>query len=232
MRQYKSIDRTGQVFGHLTVIHLVPPIPGKKDNKKWLCICECGVEKIIRVNHLVSGDTISCGCKKLDILKEKSKTHGLSQNNDYKSEYLIWVGMNRRCFNKNYKKFIDYGARGIIVCERWRGANGFMNFITDMGKRPSQKHSMDRWPNNDGNYEPGNCRWATMDEQNRNKRDNHWMEFEGKKMVLLDWAKHLNVDRYFLYKLLKKHSIGETIKMINADTYRTRKKRTTKATTL
>lgn len=232
MRQYKSIDRTGQVFGHLTVIKLVPPIRGKKDNKKWLCRCECGVEKIIRVDHLVSGETISCGCKKLSLLKEKSTTHGLSQNNDYKSEYLVWVGMKRRCFNKDYKKFIDYGGRGITVCERWTGSKGFLNFINDMGKKPTPKHSLDRWPNNDGNYEPGNCRWATIDEQNRNKRDNHWIEFDGKKMVLLDWAKHLNVDRYFLYKLLKNHAIDAVVQMINSGTYRTRKKRTTKATTL
>jgi hypothetical protein len=232
MRQYKSIDRTGQVFGHLTVIELVPTIHGKKDNKKWLCRCECGVEKIIRVDHLVSGETISCGCKKLDLLKEKSTTHGLSQNNDYKSEYLIWVGMKRRCFNKGYKKFIDYGGRGITVCERWTGANGFLNFIKDMGKKPTQKHSLDRWPNNDGNYEPDNCRWATMAEQNRNKRDNHWIEFEGKKMVLLDWAKHLNIERHFLYRLLKKHVMDVVVQMINNGTYRTRKKRTTKATTL
>jgi len=113
-------------------------------------------------------------------------THGQS----YSSEYRIWHNMRTRCRNPKSPNFHRYGGRGISVCARW---NRFANFFEDMGPRPSSEHSLDRYPNNDGNYEPGNCRWATRDEQNRNKLGNRYVEFCGRRMIVSDWARELGI---------------------------------------
>jgi hypothetical protein len=101
--------------------------------------------------------------------------------------------MKDRCFNKKQKYYADYGGRGITVCEQWQGKNGFVTFKTDMGLRPSTKHSLDRFPNKDGNYEPGNCRWATAVEQNRNRRNNRILTFAGKSQCTTEWAEETGI---------------------------------------
>jgi len=104
-------------------------------------------------------------------------THGMS----YSSEYKVWAGMKGRCADKKQK---SHGGRGITVCERWQS---FENFYADMGPRPSDKHSIERI-DNDGNYEPSNCRWATLSEQMRNTRRNRIVEFRGEKRTISEWA--------------------------------------------
>ncbi len=122
----------------------------------------------------------------------------------YKSEYQIWNAMKQRCANKNNPAYGRYGGRGIKVCDRWIGS--FTNFLEDMGERPSKKHSLDRHPNNDGNYEPGNVRWGTDDEQARNKRNNRWFEADGKKMIMQDWAAYFGVNESTLLEHLETKS--------------------------
>lgn len=118
-----------------------------------------------------------------------------------KSTYSTWASMKNRCSNPSNPKYPNYGGRGIRVCERWLS---FDNFLSDMGPRPSQSHSIDRFPDNNGNYEPGNCRWATPIEQARNMRTNLPMYvYHGKSMTLRDWASVLGVKYNMLYSRLR-----------------------------
>lgn len=122
--------------------------------------------------------------------------HGCSVNNKKTTEYSIWTGMKYRCNNPKDTQYHKYGARGIKVCERW--LKDFTAFLSDMGYRPSLRHSLDRI-DNDGDYSPENCRWATLEEQANNKRDTLWFTYNGETKCLMDWVKHFNVD-YNLFK--------------------------------
>jgi hypothetical protein len=148
------------------------------NNHFWLCRCECGTERSVRERVLRDGSSKSCGC----IRSEQFKTHGRSGT----PEYTAWTEMNRRCSNKNCNVYKHYGGRGVKVCDRWK--NSFENFLEDMGEKPSENHSIDRFPDKNGDYEPGNCRWATRREQATNRRNNHIIEYEGKSLTLTEWA--------------------------------------------
>lgn len=154
-------DLTGRVFGRLTVICLRNEGRLKK-TRFWLCRCECGKETVVSKFNLFDGLTKSCGCLHRDELSIISTTHGQSKTRTYH----IWQGMHARCTNPNAQGWKNYGGRGITVCPEWKV---FENFLRDMGECPPGK-SIDRYPNNDGNYAPGNCRWATNKEQAENKR--------------------------------------------------------------
>ena len=151
----KGIDLSGKDIGFWKVLHLTHT--GKK--RLWSCQCVCGAIRDIQASNLLSGSSKSCGCK-----RPRNITHGLSKKKS--PEYLAWKNARSRCNNSNRKDYIDYGGRGITVCERW---NDFEKFLEDMGKRPSSQHSLDRREVN-GNYEPDNCRWATKQEQVLNRR--------------------------------------------------------------
>lgn len=116
--------------------------------------------------------------------KVRDRNHGLSKG----SEYRTWSAMHTRCYNPKSKAFADYGGRGIVICDRWR--NSFIDFLADMGMRPSPRHSIDRI-NNDGNYEPLNCRWATKEQQDANRRNNHRLTHDGRTMTITEWASFL-----------------------------------------
>lgn len=116
--------------------------------------------------------------------------HGGARDSGRTPEYAAWSDIKRRCGNPSFKHFKHYGGRGICVCARWLAS--FSNFLADVGLRPSKKHSIDRIDNN-GNYEPGNCRWATRHEQMSNTRRNHLVTFEGQTRTITDWAKLLDM---------------------------------------
>lgn len=115
-------------------------------------------------------------------------------------EYRAWDSLRDRCLNRRSPRYADYGGRGIAVCTRWR--DSYENFLADVGRRPSAQHTLDRFPNNDGNYEPGNVRWATKKEQASNRRNNVRLEFDGRSQLLRDWATELRLPYKTLYNRL------------------------------
>jgi hypothetical protein len=162
----------GDLFGRLTVIERCKE-KGANNNAKFLCKCECGNESIAYGNNLKRGHTKSCGCLGDENRSAGVVKHGMSNTGEYHS----WAGMIQRCTNPNHIQYKDWGGRGIKVCERW--INSFENFYEDMGPKPTPGHSIDRWPNNDGDYELVNCRWGTDEQQGGNKRNNRWIEHGG-----------------------------------------------------
>jgi hypothetical protein len=157
-----AVDLSGKVFSRLTVIRWA----GRnwKGDLLWECLCECGTCRIVLGRSIASGACKSCGCLNRDVAVSSNTTHGMSRT----AIYNAWFGMIERCRNKKHKAYKNYGGRGITVCDRW--CESVANFIADMGPRPSTRHTLDRI-DNDGNYEPTNCRWATWDVQSRNKRN-------------------------------------------------------------
>jgi hypothetical protein len=156
---YNFKDLTGAKFGKLTVISFGGRA-GKYKSIRWNCICSCGATTTTYASSLLSGGSKSCGC----LRKETKPT--LRHGKSHTKEHRIWSHMKGRCQNPTDHKYHDYGGRGITVCERWQI---FENFFEDMGQAPAPRHSIDRI-NNDGNYEPTNCRWATPTQQARNQR--------------------------------------------------------------
>jgi hypothetical protein len=173
----KKLDiQPGMKFNRLTIVKEVEPHIWKNIKiRKFECLCDCGNQINVLLNDLRTDDTKSCGCFHSEIISERNKNkidklnpnfkHGLT----YTNEYYIWKAMKQRCYNPKHKSWKNYGNRGIKICDRW--LNSFQNFLEDMGTKPAPEYSIDRI-NNDGNYEPSNCKWATKSEQNNNKRNN------------------------------------------------------------
>ncbi len=183
----KPIEMAGLRFGNLTVLHMMPD-RNKGRSVMWLCRCDCGNESVKEGYLVRAGFTRSCGCiqagyRKLGI---PSRTHGKKHS----PEYRIWSGMIARCENQKTISFSRYGGAGISVCERW---HRFENFLEDMGCRPTPSHSIDRWPDKQGNYQPGNCRWATREEQQNNKRTNLILEQNGISQTAQQWARQVGI---------------------------------------
>lgn len=170
---------SGDRFGKLTLMKYVGH---RRRQAFWICACECGQQKEIRLDHLLSGSTRSCGC----IAFAMRLTHGAAVGGRRTREYRAWLGAKNRCSQKSYQRY--YG-RGIKVCERW--LESFETFLGDMGKCP-QGMTLDRI-NNDGDYEPKNCRWATLKQQQRNTSRNRKLIHNGIEMTVTEWADFLGV---------------------------------------
>lgn len=182
----------GKRFGRLTVLRPVNPA-----TLKWLyCLCDCGTEATVRVDRLRAGSTQSCGCYRSDTLRLRA-THGDTQS----AEYNVWRKMISRCTNPKVKHYNRYGGRGISVCARWMS---YAAFLADMGRRPSALHSIER-NDNDGNYEPSNCRWATKREQANNRRGNKVITFRGVTMTAAAWTVKLGLSRTAIYDRLRRN---------------------------
>lgn len=173
------IDITGNKYGKLTVIRY---FESKNHNRYWLCMCECGKERTVSTEKLTSGHTRSCGC-----LKIIHKTHGYSMK---LKEYICWLDMKGRCYRPTNQRFSNYGGRGITVCDRW--VNSFENFLADMGLKPTPQHSLDRI-NNDGNYEPCNCKWSTPKEQRMNKQNTVRVFYKNNLVPLKNLCEELGI---------------------------------------
>lgn len=177
-------DRRGQRFNRLLIVAYSHAT--RSSGAFWRCICDCGNESVVRYEDLRSGHTKSCGCLLREMRGSLHRTHGMSGT----VEYTIWKGIETRCYNPNARVYPHYGGRGITMCDRWR--TSFENFFSDMGPRPSLKHSIERIDNN-GSYSPDNCRWATDLEQANNMRSNRRITFNGKTQSLADWARELDI---------------------------------------
>lgn len=188
----KFIDLTGERFGRLTVIEYKGTKKRKKGNKSdslWLCQCDCGTKKIIYGRALKDGGTKSCGCLRKEILLHKK--HGMSNTRLFKA----WTCMTQRCKNPNDGAYKNYGGRGITVCEGWLGENGFENFYGwAMKNGYSDDLTIDRI-NVNGDYEPSNCRWATMKEQQNNKRNNHIISLNGEEHTISEWSRITGINK-------------------------------------
>jgi hypothetical protein len=162
-----------------------------KDKNKALCKCDCGTTKKIYNSGLYRRTTKSCGCYKLEINHKQCST----------ITYNSWKAMKIRCLVETNHNFSHYGGRGIKICEAW--LKSFPQFLSDLGPRPSKLHTIERI-NNDGNYEPGNCKWALSSEQNQNKTTTKWLTFRGETKTVVAWAEILNISRYLIYSRLSR----------------------------
>lgn len=197
----KCIDLTGQRFGRLVVVERSEN--NSKGRSRWVCQCDCGGQIIALGYSLRSGNTKSCKC----LHNEGNNTkHKLC----YTRIYNIWSGMKRRCTNTNDARYKDYGGRGITICKEWR--DDFEEFYDwAMANGYGEELTIDRI-NNDGNYEPSNCRWVTRKEQNANQRSNRWITYNGETKTITEWARTLNINHSALTRRLQRGwSIEKTL---------------------
>jgi hypothetical protein len=179
----------GKKYNRLTVLELAykkrrPSRPTKGWERFWLCLCDCGNKKIIDGNS-IGRSTFSCGCLRIEKSHTNTKIHGMWKTPTFTS----WRAMRERCFLVNHEDYINYGGRGIKVCERWD--KSFLNFLEDMGLRPN-KMSIERIDVN-GDYTPENCRWATSKDQMNNRRNNVFLEFDGNRLTVAQWAEKIGL---------------------------------------
>jgi hypothetical protein len=178
----KTVNMAGRYYGRLYVLRRSGS--SRRGDAKWLCLCECGAIAVTSGTKLRLGRTNSCGCQRRDTASRLFLRHGLSASRTYKS----WHSAMTRCTCRRNPAWKNYGGRGISVCERW---SSFENFLSDMGLRP-EGTSLDRIDVN-GNYEPGNCRWATRNTQANNTRANRHIEHEGRRQTMSMWAREIGI---------------------------------------
>lgn len=195
----QRIDHQGKTFGYLYVASYAGPGDFADGSPRWNVECKCGTKKVT-TSKLLGMGVKSCGCIKGKGPRRKQRAHGDATRKQRAAEYGIWYSMINRCQNEKHESYKDYGGRGITVCERWNAS--YENFLTDMGRRPTPKHSIERKDNN-GPYSPENCVWATKAEQSRNHRRNQWLTLRGRRMCITDWAAELGLTTTGLYYRIK-----------------------------
>lgn len=163
--------------------------PSGERRRRWLMRCSCGNTTEVDASQAKRGVVKSCGCLHRDVVTERTTKHGLS----HRPEYLVWANMVRRCTDQRDKSFCRYGAIGVRVCDEWR--KDFAAFFSHIGPRPTPQHSIDRIDNERG-YEPGNVRWATATEQNRNKRSIHKIPYNGRILCLTEYCNETGLNRH------------------------------------
>lgn len=192
------IELCGQIFGRLTVVSEAESVKGRR---RVLCQCTCGNTKVIRVELLRNGKAKSCGCLRSELVATKNQIHGGAGS----PEYQAWANMMQRCYNAENCRYEQYGGRGIRVCNRWHDAS---LFLADMGPKPSPDHSLERTDNN-ANYSPQNCIWATAHQQQRNTSRTTKVSFRGALWCLTDLSKESGVSRSTLRRRLAKGMTAE-----------------------
>jgi hypothetical protein len=199
-------DMRDKRFGRLIVLEYAGLHgKGKRQRACWRCVCDCGKKTTVIGHSLRSGHTKSCGCLNREAINFSVFKHGMCDI----PEYSIWRAMKSRCYGLNNAAFKHYGGRGIRVCQEWN--DSFVAFLADMGKRPSDKYTLERI-DNEGDYTPKNCRWATCAEQNRNNRRTRLLTFRNEILCVTDWAKALGMNRETLsYRLRHNWSVERAL---------------------
>lgn len=162
--------------------------------------CVCGKLFICSIASIKKGNTKSCGCLRKEITSKLNIKHGHGVRGKESKEFIAWIAMISRCESVNAAQYKDYGGRGISVCERWKSS--FKLFLLDMGEKPSDRHSLDRFPDKNGNYEPKNCRWATKEEQANNKTNNVMIKYNNSIKTLPEWVRELGLKYNLTYQRL------------------------------
>jgi hypothetical protein len=192
----RLIDLTGRRFGRLVAIKQVGK--NKSGYQMWLCMCDCGGVSVVNYHNLKNNHTQSCGCLRRERTVETNTTHGLRKTRLYR----IWCHMRERCYYPKENRYAQYGGRGITVCDEWK--NDFQAFYDwAMANGYNDDLSIDRIDVN-GNYEPSNCRWATLEEQANNKRTSHLITIGGETFTLSEWLAKVNLTRRAFYDRVKK----------------------------
>lgn len=200
----EKIDLAGQRFGALLAIGESGKT--KHGNIKWLCVCDCGREKVVASAKLRQGQAVSCGCLKAELCAAANIKHGNSARGRMTAEYRAWCNIIDRCENPSRSGYEHYGARGVSICREWR--ESFAAFLRDVGNRPTPEHSIDRI-DFDGNYEPGNVRWATRVTQARNRSCTRWLEYNGEVRCLSEWSLLLGIKKTTLFQRLRRMSVRD-----------------------
>lgn len=190
------IDMTGKKFGRLTVLKRGPNTRAGK--VAWECLCECGAHTIVDSSSLVSGNTRSCGCLRNDLIEQRMKEKGYTSN-ERRALKDVWRMMLKRCENPACNSYHNYGARGIKVCPEWHSQAAFRDWAIHNGYQKGL--DLDRVDNN-GNYEPSNCRWVTRAENMNNTRKTIFLEYQGQLLPIADIAKLIGVTKGCLYQRL------------------------------
>lgn len=181
---HTRIDMTGQRIGRLTVLRYAET---RDNGAHWVCICDCGQETTVlgsALRRISVGGTRSCGCIKREMLEEANTTHGFTHH----PYYVMWRGMIDRCYNPVMEMYPIYGGRGIYVCDEWKNTpEKFIDWCKSKEPIPNG-NSIDRYPDLNGPYSPDNCRFASAHEQNRNRRDNVWVEYNGERLIFKDFV--------------------------------------------
>lgn len=181
----------------------------KFGNAVWNCLCECGARTLGIGHRLEGGHKRSCGCSRLEWIRDAKRTHGQSRKGAKNHrEYLIWSHMKDRCYNKKNAAFKNYGGRGISICERWR--NSFAAFLNDMGTCPVGL-TLNR-VDNDGDYKPSNCNWTTYESQNRNRRDNVNLKAGKISKTITEWSRQIGLSRHAIrHRLSRGWSVKQAL---------------------